>query len=193
MKQSVTTTQNAIRTRQGIKPPAPDREGSNVVGCMATSISRRNGIGSKKLLDAPDRDTFRSRMQWFSRADSVGRRGVNSTASEGTPGSLVGDDDRANLEIANIDEDVIAVDQPPLISAGRRIQMVLMVIDAFAAVPVFVPDVLPSLPFLVLYIVMIISVFIVIVMFLGIGAGRTGKKAGRQECDRYSIASFIHV
>lgn len=105
----------------------------------------------------------------------------------------MGDDDRANLETANIDEDVIAINQSPLISAGRRIQMVLAVIDAFAAVPVFVPDVLASPPFLMLYIVMIVSVSIVIVMILGIGDGRTGKKAGRQKGERYSVASFIHV
>ena len=81
---------------------------------------------------------------------------------------LVGYDDRADLEISDVDQHIVAVNQPPLISARRRVQMVLAIVDAFAAIPVFMLDRSTFLPLLVLHIVMVVFVFVVVVVVLRI-------------------------
>ena len=97
---------------------------------------------------------------------------------------LVGHDHRANLEISNVHHDVVAVNHPPLVSAWWRSQMVLAVVDMFAAVPVFMPDVLASLPFLVLDIVMVIPVVVVVVLIVVLRISRSANETCRQEGER---------
>jgi len=72
--------------------------------------------------------------------------------------------DSANLVRRTICEDVVAVHHTPFVTSRRSAEMIVVVINAFAAIPVSLFDWNTFLPFLVL------NVCMVVVMVLGKGA-----------------------
>lgn len=81
-------------------------------------------------------------------------------------GLLVGDDYGADLEIADIDEHIVAINQAPLISARGSTQVILVIIHLIATIPVFVPDLLAFLPLVMLNVVVVISIMVILVPVL---------------------------
>ena len=133
------------------------------------------GDWAAKLYQASDSRCFSiSSRAWPSHPDM--NRPPSARARRpwlGNVNALVGDNDRADLEIPNVDHYVISVDHSPLISARWGVEVVLVVVDACAAVPVLVPNVLAPLPFLVFHVVMVVPVLVVVVLIVGAILGLT--------------------
>jgi hypothetical protein len=91
-------------------------------------------------------------------------------------GALRYANDGANLERRAVGENILAVDPTPFVTPWRGAQMILAVIDFFAAVPVFVFDRSTFLPFFVL------DVCVVVVMILGKGADAHKACGEDREC-----------
>ena len=82
----------------------------------------------------------------------------------GMRGGALGDaDDGANLEGRSVGENVTTVHHAPFVAPWRGGEVILVIIDFIAAIPVFVLDGGASLPFLVF------DVGVVVVMVLGKG------------------------
>jgi hypothetical protein len=103
------------------------------------------------------------------------RRSRLSGGSLGTrKASLRYADDGADLERRAIRENVLAINRTPFITPWWRAQMVLVVINFIAAIPVFVFHGCAFLPFFVL------DVRVVVVVVLGEGDGTY--EACRKDC-----------
>ena len=96
----------------------------------------------------------------------------------GGEGRLRDADGGANLEVGSVDENVVAVNHAPFITAWRGAQVILVVIDFVGAIPVFVLDDDAPMPFFVF------DVGVVVVMVLGNGYGCAAHKACGKDRER---------
>ena len=93
----------------------------------------------------PDRSAFSGSPRWI------------------REGELRYADDGANLERRAVREHVVAINHTPFLTPWRGAEVILVVVDFIAAIPVLVFDGCALLPFLVL------GVSVVVVMVLGKG------------------------
>jgi len=104
-----------------------------------------------------------------------GRRSRSPTAHLDAKPSLLYADGGADLERRAIRENILAINRTPFVTPWRGAQMILVIVDFIAAIPVFVSDGCTFLPFFVL------DVRVVVVVVLG--EGGTTHKAGRKDCE----------
>ena len=99
----------------------------------------------------------------------------------GGEGRLRDADGGANLEVGRVDENVVAVNHAPFVTAWRGAQVILVVIDLVAAIPIFVLDDGTLVPFLV-FDVRVVVTMVLIVMVLG--EGDAAHQAGGEDRKR---------
>ena len=104
----------------------------------------------------------------------------------GGEGRLRDADGGANLEVGSVDENIVAVNHAPFITAWRGAQMILVVIDFVGAIPVLVLDGCALVPFLVF------NVGVVVVMVLGNGYGCAAHKACGKDCEGKNCVKLFH-
>ena len=83
-----------------------------------------------------------------------------------------------DLEVRAVHQNVMAIDHAPFVTRRRGGQMILVVVDSFGAIPVFVLDDGASLPFLMF------NVCVVVVMVLGLGNWGNAREACGKNCKR---------
>jgi hypothetical protein len=101
---------------------------------------------------------------------------IHPAAFMGGEGGLRNADGGANLEGRDVGENVVAVNHAPFVTAWRGAQMILVVIDFVAAIPVVLLDGRALVPFLVF------DVSVIVVMVLG--QGDAAHKACGKDCER---------
>src|ERR1700729_2232358 len=101
-------------------------------------------------------------------------------------GALRDADDSADRERRGVYENVLAIDKTPFVTPRRGTQLlVLVVVDLFAAIPVFVLDGCTFLPFLVLNVGVVVGVIL--------GKGETAaRKACGKDCKCQNIVESFH-
>ena len=101
-------------------------------------------------------------------------------------------DDGADLEVRDVGENVVAVNQTPLVTPWRGAQVILAVVDLIAAIPVVVIEAGAFPPILVFDITVVVAMALVlgvVVVVLGIvvmilGKGDTSHKTCGKDCER---------